>query len=46
MRTSRVVLLAVGVLAVAAVAKKWFTPGNIYVPASTASFVDSDPEKP
>jgi hypothetical protein len=29
--TTRVVLIAVGVVAVAAVAKKWFTPGGVYV---------------
>jgi hypothetical protein len=37
-KATRVVLIAVGVVAVAAVAKKWFTPGGVYVP--------SDPEKP
>ncbi len=46
MKTSRVVLLAAGVVMVAAVAKKWFTPGDMYVPASSESFADSDPEKP
>ena len=32
MRASRAVLLAVGVVAVAAVARRWFTPGEVYVP--------------
>lgn len=32
MRTARVVLLAVGVVAVAGLAKKWFAPGGVYVP--------------
>ena len=32
MKASRLVLLAAGVVAVAAVAKKWFTPGGVYVP--------------
>ena len=41
MKTTRVVLLAVGVIAVAAVAKKRLTPGDVYVPA-----VGSDPETP
>jgi hypothetical protein len=31
-KATRVVLLAVGVVAVAALAKKWVTPGNVYVP--------------
>ena len=32
MKTTRVVLLAVGAVAVAALAKKWLTPGDVYVP--------------
>ncbi|HEY5871735.1 MAG TPA: hypothetical protein VIT46_00740 [Gaiellaceae bacterium] len=32
MKAARVVLMAVGVVAVATVAKKWFTPGGVYVP--------------
>jgi hypothetical protein len=31
-RASRVVLLAAGVVALAAVATKWLTPGGVYVP--------------
>ena len=31
-KATRVVLLAAGVVAVAAVAKKWLTPGGVYVP--------------
>jgi len=31
-KATRVVLLAAGVVAVAAVAKKWLTPGSVYVP--------------
>jgi hypothetical protein len=34
-KATRVVLLAVGVVAVAALAKKWFTPGDVYVPLQT-----------
>ena len=33
MKATRAVLLAIGVVAVAAVAKKWLTPGDVYVPA-------------
>ena len=32
MKASRVVLIAVGVVAVTALAKKWLTPGDVYVP--------------
>ena len=32
-KATRVVLIAAGVVAVAAVAKKWVTPGDVYVPA-------------
>jgi hypothetical protein len=46
LRTSRVVLLAAGVVVIAALSKKWFTPGDIYVPPSSESVADSDPEKP
>ena len=46
MKTSRVVLLATGVVVFATVAKKWFTPGDTYVPASIESFAEPDPEKP
>lgn len=31
MKATRLVLIAVGVVAVVAVAKKWFTPGGVYV---------------
>jgi hypothetical protein len=31
-KATRLVLLAAGVVAVAAVAKKWFMPGGVYVP--------------
>jgi hypothetical protein len=41
MKARRVVLIAVGVVAIAAVAKKWFTPGEVYVPD-----VPTPPEKP
>ena len=41
MKATRVVLIAVGVVAVAAVSKKWLTPGDVYVPV-----VGSDPERP
>jgi hypothetical protein len=56
MKATRLVLIAVGVVAVAAVAKKWFTPGGVYVPepprpigevgTSTAARVTDHPEKP
>ena len=37
MKASRAVLLAVGAVAVAALAKKWLTPGDVYdVTASPA----------
>ncbi len=32
MKATRAVLLAAGVVAVAVVAKKWLTPGGVYVP--------------
>ena len=32
MKASRVALIAVGVVAVAAVARRWFRPGDVYVP--------------
>ena len=40
MKAARVVLMAVGVVAVATVAKKWFTPGGVYVPEASGSAPD------
>lgn len=38
MKTTRIVLIAAGVVAVAALAKKWLTPGDVYdVTASPAA---------
>jgi hypothetical protein len=40
-------MLAAGIVAVAAVARKWFTPGAVYMPegvgTSTAGLGDSNP---
>jgi hypothetical protein len=36
-RTARIALIVVGVVALAAVAKKWFTPGGVYVPEATSA---------
>jgi hypothetical protein len=39
-KATRVVLIAVGVVAVATLARKWFTPGGVYVPEVPGSAPD------
>ena len=41
MKTTRVVLIAVGAVAVAALAKKWFTPGDVYDATASPAAVES-----
>ena len=43
MKAARVVLMAVGVIALATVAKKWFTPGGVYVPQVPGAISEFEP---